>query len=213
MFLQTLQRVLYTNRWFYLPYLLLLVPALVLQFTVHQFNISLWVNRLHNPTLDFAFNYLTDLGDGLFAAAIAVMLLLYCRKFFWPAVLSFYVPAIITQVLKRLVFADHLRPGLRMKHLPDLHFVPGVTIHEYNSFPSGHSTSAFAVFLFLALISSRKPFGLLFLVVAILVGLSRIYLLQHFFEDVLTGSLIGVTCTTLIYTLFEQKRATQQQPH
>ena len=34
---------------------------------------------------------------------------------------------------------------------------------------------------------------------AILVGYSRIYLSQHFFEDVYAGSIIGVVITIIVY--------------
>lgn len=206
MYLDALKKLVYTHRYFFIPYGLLLVLALIIQFTCTQFEVSLFVNSLHNNILDSFFHFTTQIGDGLFAAAIALALLIFKRAYFWSSILCFYIPALVTQFLKRVVFSHHLRPSVLMKDFTQLHYVPGVDMHGLHSFPSGHTTSAFAVFLFLAFISSNKKWGAGFLAIALLVGLSRIYLLQHFFEDVLMGSCIGVVFCTLIYLIFETYR-------
>lgn len=207
MYVNTLQKLIVTNRWFFIPYSVLVVLALVIQFTISQFDISLAVNSIHQPWLDVVFNFTTQVGDGLFAAAIVLVFILFKKEYFWSSLLCFYVPSLVTQFLKRVVFTNHLRPSALMKDFTQLHYVPGVDMHELYSFPSGHTTSAFAVFVFLAFITSNKKWGIAFLTIALLVGLSRIYLLQHFFEDVLLGSFIGVFCGTLIYAIFETNRA------
>lgn len=207
MYLNTLQHLIRSNSWFFIPYAIVFISALILQFTVSQFNITLAINGLHNPLLDSFFYLFTHVGDGLFAAAISILFLLVKRGYFWSSLLCFYVPALITQFLKHMVFTNHFRPSRLMNDFTQLHYVPGVEIHSLNSFPSGHTTSAFTVFLFLALLTSNKKWGIVFLLIAALVGISRIYLLQHFFQDVLFGSFIGVVCCTLIYTIFETYRA------
>ena len=61
------------------------------------------------------------------------------------------------------------------------------------SFPSGHTLSAFALFGYLALLSAHKRWvALALFLTALLVGLSRIYLIQHFLEDVYAGSIFGM---------------------
>ncbi|MES2691641.1 MAG: phosphatase PAP2 family protein [Bacteroidota bacterium] len=210
MFWNTLKNIILLNRWFYFPYTVLLMAGIAVQLTCTQFEISLFINGFHTTTFDFIFNYLTNLGDGMFAVAVVIAIYLFRKPHTIQSILCFVVPALLTQFLKRLVFAGHYRPSVRMKAFTELHYVPGVNMHEFNSFPSGHTTSAFAIFLFLSLISTNKRLGLAFLAVSLLIGLSRIYLLQHFYEDVLAGSLIGVTGTTLIYTIFETRRATQK---
>lgn len=207
MYWKVLRNIIFQNRWFYLLYVMTLVPALVVQACFTQFEITLFINSWHNEVLDFIFMYLTNLGDGVFAVAVIIAVYLFRRHHTIQGILCFILSSVITQVLKRAVFFDHYRPSVRMKEFASLHYVPGVTMHEMHSFPSGHSTSAFAVFLFLGLISSNKKLGAVFFLTAVVVGLSRIYLLQHFFEDVLTGSLIGVATTTLIYSFIESKRA------
>jgi membrane-associated phospholipid phosphatase len=211
MYWHTLKEVIQQNKWFYYPYLVLFCVGIVVQFSFTQFQLSLFVNGFNNPVLDVFYNYLTDFGDGFFAAAIVVILFFAKRKYVIDSILCFTLPALVTQVLKRLVFSDHYRPSIRMKDVLELHYVPGVNMHSMHSFPSGHTTSAFAVFLFLALITSNKKLGLLYLIIAVFIGISRIYLLQHFYEDVLVGSLIGTVGTTLIFTFIQHKRATTSQ--
>lgn len=210
MWLNNLQKTLSENRWFYIPYLVFLTLAAVIQLNYTQFEISVQVNSWHNLPLDYLFFYLTHVGDGLFGAVFCILFLLFNKKHFWPSVFSFYIPAIITQLLKHFVFSSHLRPSALMTNYPQLHFVQGVTMHANNSFPSGHTTSAFAVFLFFAFISTNKKLGIIYLLIALLIGLSRIYLLQHFFQDVIAGSIVAVICVTFIYTIINTKRAAQQ---
>jgi membrane-associated phospholipid phosphatase len=207
MYWPTIKKLFNTYSWFFFAYLIALIIALILQFEVSQFNISIWVNSWNNGLLDAFFKYITYLGDGFFAVVVVIAILIYKRNYLWSSTLCFSIPALVTQFLKRVIFTDHLRPSIMMKDYTQLHYVTGINMHEFNSFPSGHTTSAFAVFLFLHFVSKKKRWGIAFFLVAALTGVSRIYLLQHFFQDVLVGSFIGVVCCTLIYTIFETKRA------
>src|SRR5438132_1203326 len=60
-----------------------------------------------------------------------------------------------------------------------------------------------AVFTFIALMNQSKKHQYLLMILAFLIGFSRIYLLQHFLQDVLAGSFIGLSVSTLIFTAFE----------
>jgi undecaprenyl-diphosphatase len=57
------------------------------------------------------------------------------------------------------------------------------------SFPSGHTMTAFAVWASLA--SAIPTLSLPYLLLAILIGLSRIFLGLHYPTDVLVGALLG----------------------
>jgi membrane-associated phospholipid phosphatase len=114
------------------------------------------------------------------------------------------IASFITQVLKQTIYADVVRPKKFFEGVHELYLVPGVDNHLYNSFPSGHSTCAFALYFALALINENKFLKLFLFAIALLTGYSRIYLSQHFFEDVYAGSIIGV-CSTFIVYYFIQK--------
>ncbi|RMG77672.1 MAG: phosphatase PAP2 family protein [Bacteroidetes bacterium] len=73
------------------------------------------------------------------------------------------------------------------------------------SFPSGHTMSGFALYLFVMFhLPPRKRWAFLFFTLAALVGVSRIYLVQHFLPDVLAGAFFGVLIGTFLF-YFDQK--------
>lgn len=73
-----------------------------------------------------------------------------------------------------------------------------------NSFPSGHSATAFSAGVALMFIFPRYKY--LFLFFAILIALSRIFLSVHYLSDVLIGSLIGTLTTIYFYNkLFKEE--------
>jgi len=118
--------------------------------------------------------------------------------------LSNIIASIITQALKQTVFNDVVRPKKFFEGIQELYFVPGVENHLYFSFPSGHATCAFSLYFALALLVKNKALELSLFFVALLVGYSRIYLSQHFFEDVYAGSLIGISITFIVYYLIQK---------
>ena len=183
---------------------LLVLSFLQLQYTQNQLSIA--VNSIHTSWLDTICKYGTHLGDGLFAAGIALLILWRKRAYFWWAVGCFYAPALFTQLFKHTVFAHHLRPIMHIGETPNLHLVDGVTIHQFNSFPSGHSTSAFAVFLFLHFITPNKKLGVLFFALAVFAAFTRVYLVQHFTQDVYAGSIIGTCFTLFLFATHQPKK-------
>ncbi len=183
----------------------LLIGAALL-FLYGKSAVHLWVNRYHSPLFDEFFKLVTQLAEGGFIALVIVSLLWFRSA--KSAALVFFAnitAAAVTQLLKRFVFADALRPKAFFQGVADLYFVPGVEVHSAYSFPSGHTTAAFATFFSLALLSRKKYMKLLFLLIALVIGFSRMYLSQHFFSDVYAGSIIGVTAAVLWYVFFVEK--------
>lgn len=98
------------------------------------------------------------------------------------------------------VTGDHNScPGVKQSDFDD----------NYRSFPSGHSSSAMAGFLFIALIIQRALiwskavstllFGMLFLL-ALYVGATRIRDFKHHTDDVLAGFLIGSCIANFVWS-------------
>ena len=86
--------------------------------------------------------------------------------------------------------------------IPDLYMNVG-----YNSFPSGNSMSAFAIFTFLALCFSNKRWTAWLAIPAALVAFSRVVITQHFLMDILAGSLLGLVIGTVLYYLMMNFRS------
>lgn len=78
------------------------------------------------------------------------------------------------------------------------------------SFPSGHATGAFAIALFFALVAIRngRPLlGLVPLIWAILVGLSRVYMGVHWPFDIVGGLGVGLIAAGGTFLFFEKANA------
>ncbi|HKL96023.1 MAG TPA: phosphatase PAP2 family protein, partial [Paludibacteraceae bacterium] len=92
------------------------------------------------------------------------------------------------------------------------HQVDGVTLHQMFSFPSGHTATVFSLMLALTLIFHKKTWlSFVFFMLAFITAYSRIYLSQHFAEDVLFGSFIGVSMTLVAYWLYQRQSYAWQE--
>lgn len=188
------------NRVFFLLYALLLIVVGVLQLLYTQESLMQWVNVRNSPGADAFFTYTTYFGDGAFFVIVCVILLIYNRRVGAMAWASFALSSLTSLFLKLVVFPDRLRPLKFFEHSTyQYRVIEGLNIYSYNSFPSGHTISAFAVFSLLAFIDERRERGWFFLLLAALTGYSRVYLFQHFVEDAYVGSLIGTAASILVY--------------
>ena len=88
------------------------------------------------------------------------------------------------------------------------YFIKDVTGIGFASFPSGHTTSIFALVTLMAIFSRGQKIKIACLLCGVLVGYSRIYLGQHFLGDVLTGSCIGTITAVLVHWIFVKKLQT-----
>jgi membrane-associated phospholipid phosphatase len=161
-------------------------------------------NTFHNSFFDVFFYFITFLGDGVTALLVVILFLVVKFRYAIIIGVSNIVASLITQVLKHTIFDDVVRPKKFFEGIHTIYFVPGVDNYLYNSFPSGHSTCAFSLYFSFALLTKNKSLKFLFFTIAFLVGYSRIYLSQHFLEDVMAGSFIGVTITLLVFYFIEK---------
>jgi|SRR3989344_3076917 len=94
-----------------------------------------------------------------------------------------FVAELITYILKHLVSAP--RPSLIMTNIAML-----ITENGFDSFPSGHTT--FMVALATVSFSFGRRTGILFSILALIVGISRIIAGAHFPIDIIGGACIGI---------------------
>jgi membrane-associated phospholipid phosphatase len=182
------------SRFFLIGYVLFLLFGLFFFVNFPKGEVELNVNALHGEDSDFVFRYLTHLGDGYMAIALALFLFLFWRMRGGVAVLASYILSGIPVVLfKRFLMPDSPRPRKFFAELGvDFHTIENVVLHGSRSFPSGHTATAFALFVVLTLLFPGRWRSLVFLAFALLAGFSRVYLMQHFVGDVLAGSFFGV---------------------
>jgi membrane-associated phospholipid phosphatase len=200
------------NFYFLLPYLAFLVLGAFLLLLDSKVDIHLIFNSFHSSFFDSFFSYITYLGDGVTALLVTIMLLAVKYRYVLIVGLSNIIASIVTQTLKQTIFSEALRPKKYFEGLHDLYFVPGVKNFLYYSFPSGHTTCAFALYFSLCLIVKSNTLKFLFFIIALLVAYSRVYLSQHFFEDIYAGSLIGVIVTLIVFRVV-QKNDSEKLEH
>ena len=186
----------------------------------------------HTPARDIFYRYYTQVAEW-FPYIVCVALLLFSRigdgAFASAAMI---LSALTTQLFKNIINAPRPIKWFEL-NMPDvqLPLTPGVEVHSWFSFPSGHTTSFFALAFVLCVIfteshrsprnprNPRNPRSLrsprtyrafsclmqvgLFLLAA-LGGYSRIYLSQHFARDVFAGILVGVIVTAVCYAVFSR---------
>lgn len=198
----TIQSVYKENRLFFIGYFLILAFALFILFDYSKADGFILLNFYHAPFLDFVFEGITYLGDGIFSIAFCVALLLVKKKYLsFIIFICFATSGIAAQVLK--AFISEARPALFLQNTNYPYFIENVTLHNFHSFPSGHSTSIFALVSIIAFVSKDKKYAIPLLLLGLLVGYSRMYLGQHFMIDVFAGSLIGVLFSLLSWIIFQ----------
>ena len=165
-------------------------------------NILLYLQEfVRTPYLTHLFKEITELGNGgIFWLALGACMLIF-KKTRIPGVLLLAsviaAGAFGNLVVKTVV--DRSRPFLTV---PGLHNL--VTAHGA-SFPSGHTTSAFAG---AGIIWQTQPrlYGLAAVILAALIGFSRLYLGVHFPTDILGGMLLGLGVAWLVNWLYQRCR-------
>jgi membrane-associated phospholipid phosphatase len=155
-------------------------------------NSFILLNGYHRNWLDNFFIVYTNLGDGIFASMLALFyfFVLKKRKLGVVLLLAYASTGILAQIIKPLMHSPRPLVYFRPQHFP--FFIDSIIHAGNNSFPSGHTVTAFAMVTVLAFYTSNKIQYIFLLLAAAMVAFSRVYLSQHFLLDVLGGSSIAV---------------------
>ncbi len=150
-------------------------------------------NHIWNSVLDVIMSVITRLGDGgliWIASAICLLIPKKTRKAGIVVAVGLILSLLFTDVVLKPIF-ERVRPFNYTKwpeafKYPDLVPKP----HDW-SFPSGHTSSSFAAAVPM-LIMLKKRIGIPAVVLASLIGFSRIYIHVHYCSDVIGGLIVGI---------------------
>jgi membrane-associated phospholipid phosphatase len=206
-----IKAVLYKTRFFFIPYLILIAACLIIKLNYSREEIYFSVNARNWPWADSIAPYITDIGNGWTTIALAIILLFFSYRKAFVLAVSYLLSSIIVAQALKFAFAAP-RPKLYFHdQLARIHFVAGTDQLSLHSFPSGHTVTAFSTAILIAYWCKGKFWALPLLFLAALVGYSRMYLSQHFFEDVTAGSVIGVV-VTVIWIYWAENREFLKSP-
>lgn len=166
-------------------------------------------SRALNPDVIQVFQWITELGKSTwYLIGLAALFVFYIfirrRRRAAHAALFIFAAVALSGVMINLIkpLAGRLRPKLLFE--AGLYgFDPFRIGYEYNSFPSGHATTVFALAAALTLFFPRwrRPlFGF-----AAVVGLSRIIVGAHYLSDVMGGAYVGVMTVFLLLVLCRRR--------
>lgn len=151
---------------------------------------------IQNKYLDKLMWFMTTMGNGgIIWISISIILILggQYREVGNIILLTLAVSTIIGEgIIKHIV--KRIRP---CNHENSFNLLISKPISY--SFPSGHTVSSFAVASVLSTYFAQ--YSLIFMGIAFLIALSRIYLYVHYPSDVAAGMLIGVLCSKLILVI------------
>jgi len=201
-----MKQLLKENRSFIFPYLIFLLAAICLLIIYTKPELHIFSNQLNSPFFDIFFKYATNLGDGVVIAFLFIVLLAIKYRYALAFLSGSLVTALLINILKKIVFHNMYRPSkyFELYETYHLHLVDGVKMNVLQSFPSGHTGTAFNVFFALALMVHNRWLKFFFFLMALIVAYSRVYLSQHFLIDITVGSIIGTTIMLFTWYLFSQ---------
>ena len=182
------------NKYFFVPFLLFLTSTIVLLLSYTRPELHILSNKANRPFFDQFFKYATYFGDGIMIAVIAAVLLFVSFRNTIAFLIGSLSASVLVQLFKKVLLEDMYRPSkyFELHETYRLHLIEGVKLHSLHSFPSGHTTTAFNVFLMLSIVVKNRLLKLLCLLLAVIVAYSRVYLSQHFLIDITVGSIIGI---------------------
>ena len=190
---------------FLVPTLVLALILAVVLLIVPKAELHLALCQPHTPFLDTIIPFFTNLVDWL--PYLIVVLLLFYRAG-WATFLAsnLLLSTLIVQPIKHLVHAPRPLTWFA-ENCPDisLPLVEGVRMNHWLSFPSGHTTTFFALFFCVSIIlcaenvKGKNILSFLCFLCAAFGAYTRIYLSQHFTLDIFAGILIAVFSTLVLY--------------
>ena len=165
--------------------------------------VFLWLNRDLGILGDYGFNFISYLAEGWIWIPYFILLFGWYKKDAVFILLNFLISTLLTQIPKNFIWSQVSRPMASGIPHEQIHTVKGVEIHLWNSFPSGHTATAFTLFLVTVYLFPNKKTLVLGAIYAMACGYARVYLGQHFPLDVAGGIIVAIL--TIFLSIYIRK--------
>jgi membrane-associated phospholipid phosphatase len=165
--------------------------------------VFLFLNTDGGPFMDQFFKWATWGAEGWVWIPYLAVVFGWLKKDAKFIVLNFIFSTLLTQIPKNFIWDTISRPIASGIPLNEIHTVPGVVMHAWNSFPSGHTATAFTLFLLTIYLFPTKWVCAIGAIFAIICAYSRVYLGQHFPMDIGGGIIVAVISVQLSIVLHQ----------
>ncbi|MEP6646561.1 MAG: phosphatase PAP2 family protein [Saprospiraceae bacterium] len=185
--------------------IILFIFGVIFSLTAEKSQFMLWMAHARIPFTDYFFYYATKMAEPPGFVICALFLLFSSWKKMATVPIVGCLVIIFSFTLK-LIF-HHERPSLyleRMGYTGPLAVLTYPMLTGNNSFPSGHSMAAWALYTIVAVHTRKTWASILCLFFAVSVSISRVYLMAHFLEDVVFGGAIGALLGYGVYYAYER---------
>jgi membrane-associated phospholipid phosphatase len=189
------------NPYYFYTYGILLIIGFYFLLNINKGDFVIYFNDWRGSNWDYVFKLFSSMGEGEYFGLFLLLLAIFRLKYLITGLSVYLVTGAVAQILKNIFKIP--RPKVFFEGTNLVTYIKDYEIFSWNSFPSGHSTSGFAIFLFLAIITKNKKIGLVYIACAFMVAVSRVYLVQHFLIDIYFGSILGVIFTILVFNFFD----------
>jgi len=187
--------------------------AAAVSFVLLDLPLAIWLHANRTDLIKSIFETITFFGRSeLYLIPTAVFFITFRKSRYKSAQKSLFIfstvaaSGILVDIIK--VIAGRFRPvlyfnrglfGFDFFHIDS----------DYLSFPSGHSATSMSIMV--ALGKLYPEFRYLFYVAGGIIASSRAVITAHYLSDVITGGLIGVLTSLLLYNRFFKKRFSNQE--
>jgi len=151
--------------------------------------------RYYKPNLKYAYRFLFLFNVNVFSGVLSIILkTLFGRIRPWGIENGHHQYGF-------LLF-EHFNLGLFGKLEYQFNAIKHATA-TYASFPSGHATTIFSMFVFMSVMLPKYKY--LWLLCAVAVGIARLFADDHFLSDIVGGALLGITSSMYVYYKMKDK--------
>jgi membrane-associated phospholipid phosphatase len=196
------------KKWLTFIIIFFCVILCVISYYYWDLPLAIYCKRLGRSIIDVA-NIVTILGDSLWYFIILVSAFIYfwflAKNKLWSKRIIFILVSLsISGLLNLLIkwLAGRYRPNMLEKGFFGFNYF-GVG-YDLNSFPSGHTVTAFSLAAAVSILFPRT--GIVAFIIAISIGMTRIILTSHYLSDVIAGAGIGILSAMILKYYFDRKK-------